>query len=135
MMIAAGLAERTVTAVQFMPPGGAVRSYQLINDIGVVRLDPRWYQAALVFAKAGFFQVLDRIDFLLFLVCLVLPIRRAAGLVPVVGAFVVAHRSRCRRHDGVVPGGAWFPPLDTLIALSIVWVAVENALAVNLGRR
>ena len=137
MMIAAGLAERTVTAVQFMPPGGAVRSYQLINDIGVVRLDPRWHQAALVFAEAGFFQVLDRIDFLLFLVCLVLPIRRAAGLVPVVGAFVVAHSvTLVAATYGVVPGGAWFPPLmDTLIALSIVYVAVEDALAVNLERR
>jgi hypothetical protein len=137
MMIAAGLAGRTITTIQFLPAEGTARSYRLVNDIGLVRLDPRWYQAAAVFAEAGFFQILDRIDFLLFLVCLVLPIRRTAGLIPVVGAFAAAHSvTLIAATYSLVPSGAWFQPLiDTLIALSIVYVAIENAIGAHLGRR
>src|SRR5262249_17752222 len=36
----------------------------------------------------------------------------------------------------VAPGGAWFPPLiETLIAASIVYMALENMVAPRLGRR
>jgi hypothetical protein len=35
-----------------------------------------------------------------------------------------------------VPGGAWFPPfVETVIALSIVYMAIENIIGVDLRRR
>ena len=56
-----------------------------------MQLDPRWHQAALRFTKDGFFHILDGIDHLLFLFCLVIPFRRLRPLVAVVTAFTVAH--------------------------------------------
>ena len=137
MMVAAGLAGRTITTVQFVPAEGTARTYQLVNDVGVVRLDPRWNQAAWVFVQAGFFQILDQIDFLLFVLCLVIPVRRTTGLIPIVGSFAIGHSiTLIAAACNLAPGGAWFPPLiETLIALSIVYVAIENALVANLSRR
>src|SRR5262249_10531722 len=37
---------RTVTSLRFLPPGGAVRAFEFQGDAGLVRLDPRWHQAA-----------------------------------------------------------------------------------------
>ena len=41
--------------------------------------------------KEGFFHILDGIDHLLFLLCLVIPFRRLRPLLAVVTAFTVAH--------------------------------------------
>jgi hypothetical protein len=137
VMMGAGLAGRTVTIMQFLPPGGAPRPYQLVNDVGLVRLDPRWHQAAWVFAQAGFFQILDRLDFLLFVVCLVLPFRRTTDLVRVVVAFAAAHSvALLASSSGLAPSGSWFPPvIDVLIALTILYLAIENAIDVGRQRR
>src|SRR5262249_27048661 len=65
---------------------------------------------------------------LLFLFCLVLPLRRIWQLVGVVTAFTVAHSITlfCSAF-GYAPDALWFPPLvETLIALSIVYMALEN---------
>ncbi len=45
---------RVVTVLRFLPPGGVVRAFEFVGDPGLVRLDPRWYQAALRFVKLGF---------------------------------------------------------------------------------
>ena len=82
---------RTVTVLRFLPPGGAVRAFEFHGDPGLVRLDPRWHQAALRFVEAGFFHILDGTDHLLFLLCLVIPFRRFRALVLIVTAFTVAH--------------------------------------------
>ena len=42
----ARLGVHTITTVQFMPPGGAVRAFEFSADPGLVRLDPHWSQAA-----------------------------------------------------------------------------------------
>ena len=67
---------RVVTVLRFVTPGGAVRAFEYSGEPGLVRLDPRWHQAALQFVKLGFFHILDGIDHLLFLGCLVIPFRR-----------------------------------------------------------
>jgi hypothetical protein len=61
----------------------------------------------------------------------VIPLRRFRTLVPVVTAFAVAHSiTLVAAAAGVAPGALWFPPLiETLIALSIVYMALENVLA------
>jgi hypothetical protein len=119
---------RVVTVLRFLPPGGAVRAFEFTGDPGLVRLDPRWYQAALQFVKLGFFHILEGTDHLLFLLCLVIPFRRFRALIPVVTAFTVAHSITliASAYD-LAPDFLWFPPLiETLIAVSIVYMALEN---------
>jgi hypothetical protein len=131
------LGVRTVTTLRFLPPGGAERVFEFVGDPGFVRLDPRWYQAALRFVRLGFDHILDGTDHLLFLLCLVLPFRRLRSLVVLVTSFTVAHSITllASAYDAV-PGALWFPALiETLIATSIVYTALENIVAPSLRRR
>ena len=131
------LALKVVTALHFMPPGGVVRAYELPGDAGLVRLDPRWHQAALRFVQFGFSHIRGGIDHLLFLFCLVIPLRRFRALVPVVTSFSVAHSITLigSAYD-IAPTALWFPPLiETLIAASIVYMAFENIVATEFKRR
>ena len=59
----------------------------LHGDPGIVELDPRWYQAAFTFVRAGFAHILEGPDHLLFLVLLVVPFRRFWPLAAIVTAF------------------------------------------------
>lgn len=129
-------AERVVTALRFLPPGGATRAFELEGSSGLVRLDPRWHQAALRFVDLGFRHILDGTDHLLFLLCLVIPFRRLWSLVPIVTAFTVAHSvTLLASAYGYAPGGLWFQPLvETLIAASIVYMALENIITTNPDR-
>jgi hypothetical protein len=131
------LALRVVTVLRFLPPGGAVRAYEYTGHPGTVRLDPRWHQAALRFVKLGFFHILDGTDHLLFLLCLVIPFRRFRTLLLIVTAFTVAHSiTLIASAFGLAPNALWFPPLvETLIAASIVYMALENVIGASLRRR
>jgi len=131
----ARLGIRTLTVLRFMPPGGAVRGFEFSGDPGLVRLDPRWHQAAFQFVKLGFFHILDGVDHLLFLACLVIPFRRMRSLVAVVTAFTVAHSiTLIASAYNLAPDALWFPPLiETLIATSIVYMALENIVFANKG--
>jgi HupE/UreJ protein len=122
------LAGRVVIALRFLPPGGAVRAFEFLGDPGLVHLDPRWFQAAGQFIKLGFFHILDGTDHMLFLFCLVIPFRRFRQLIPVVTAFTVAHSiTLIASAYNLAPDALWFPPLiETLIAMSIVYMALEN---------
>src|SRR4029077_13065749 len=124
----ARLGLRVVTVLRFLPPGGGVRAFEFSGDPGVIRLDPRWHQAALRFVNLGFFHILDGTDHLLFLLCLVIPFRRLGALVPVVTAFTIAHSiTLIASAYNLAPNLLWFPPLiETLIAISIVYMALEN---------
>ncbi len=131
------LASRVQIALLFMPPSGGERAFQLIGDPGLVPLDPRWHQAALRFVKSGFLHILDGIDHLLFLLCLVIPFRKFKALIPIVTAFTVAHSvTLIASAYGFAPGGLWFPPLvETVIAASILYMALENVVGANIRRR
>jgi hypothetical protein len=122
------LANRVVIALRFVPTGGAVRAFEFLGDPGLVRLDPRWFQAAGQFVKLGFLHILDGTDHLLFLFCLVIPFRRFRALIPVVTAFTVAHSiTLIASAYNLAPDALWFPPLiETLIATSIVYMGLEN---------
>jgi hypothetical protein len=133
----ARLGLRVVTVLRFLPPGGVVRPFELVGDPGLVRLDPRWHQAVLRFVGSGFLHILDGIDHLLFLLCLVIPLRRLGPLVVVVTSFTVAHSiTLIASAFGLAPSALWFPPfIETLIAISIVYMALENIVGVRLERR
>jgi hypothetical protein len=133
----ARLGIRTLTVLRFLPPGGAVRGFEFVGDPGLVRLDPRWHQAALQFVKLGFLHILDGVDHLLFLFCLVIPFRRLRALIAVVTSFTIAHSITliASAYD-LAPDALWFPPLiETLIAVSIVYMALENMVSPQLKRR
>jgi len=124
----ARLGLRVITALRFLPASGGVRAFEFTGNPGVIRLDPRWHQAALRFVSLGFFHILDGTDHLLFLLCLVIPFRRLGALVPVVTAFTIAHSiTLIASAYNLAPNFLWFPPLiETLIAISIVYMALEN---------
>jgi hypothetical protein len=117
-----------VTVLWFLPPEGTVRAFEYTGDAGLVRLDPRWLQAALTFVRLGFFHILDGTDHLLFLFCLVIPFRKLRQLLLIVTSFTVAHSiTLIASAFNLAPSALWFPPLiETLIALSIVYMALEN---------
>jgi hypothetical protein len=144
---------RSVTVLRFRMPGGASegregasggralpdveRAFQFHGNSGLVRLDPRWFQAASRFVIDGFFHILGGVDHLLFLLCLVIPFRRFGTLVIIVTSFTVAHSVTliASAYD-MAPSALWFPPLvETLIAASIVYMALENIVSPALTRR
>ena len=123
------LGMRVVNAVRFIGANGVERVFQIEGDAGVVALDPRWHQSMLRFLVQGFEHILDGADHLLFLLCLVVPFRRQLrALVWIVTAFTAGHSvTLIASAYGLAPTGLWFPPLvETLIALSIVYMAIEN---------
>ena len=128
---------KVITSLQFLPPGGIDRAYALVGDAGLVRLDPRWFQASANFVKMGFFHILDGTDHLLFLLCLIIPFRRVWPLVPIVTAFTVAHSiTLIGSAYNYAPSALWFPPLiETLIATSVFYMALENIVVARPGRR
>ncbi len=128
--------QHVTTALRFLPPSGAVRAFEFHGDPGIVRLDPRWHHAALRFVASGFWHILEGIDHLLFLCCLVIPFRRLRPLAVIVTSFTLGHSiSLIASALGFAPDALWFPPLvETLIALTIVYMAIENIVYAALGR-
>ena len=125
------------TTLRFLAPNRPERAFSLHNDPGLVRLDPRWFQAAGRFVVDGFFHILDGTDHLLFLFCLIIPFRRPRTLLLIVTSFTVAHSiTLIASAYGMAPSALWFPPMvETLIATSIVYMALENIVAPGLQRR
>jgi hypothetical protein len=128
---------RVNTVLRFLPVTGVVRAFNFHGDPGLTRLDPRWHQAALRFVALGFRHILDGIDHLLFLVCLVIPFRRLRPLVVIVTSFTVAHSiTLIASAFDFAPSALWFPPLiETLIAASIVYMGLENIVGSLDGRQ
>ncbi len=131
------LSNQTTTVLRFLLPSGAERVFNYLGNPGLVLLDPRWHQAALRFVSMGFQHILNGLDHLLFLFCLVIPLRSIRALIPVVTSFTVAHSITLMGASlGITPNVLWFPPLiETLIALSIVYMAFENIVGAKLERR
>jgi hypothetical protein len=125
------LAADTTIVLRVSSPGRPIRAYQFHNDPGLVPLDPHWSQAAGRFLALGFEHILDGADHLLFLLCLVLPFRRLRELALIVTAFTLAHSvTLIASAHGMAPDALWFPPLvETLIAASILFMALENLAA------
>lgn len=129
----AGLGIETSTVLRFVLPDNTERAFSYEGNPGLVHLDPRWYQAAMNFIALGFDHILEGTDHLLFLLCLVIPLRSLRALIPVVTSFTIAHSvTLIAAALGWVSLANWFPPLiETLIALSIVYMAFENIIGVK----
>ena len=133
----AHLGIRTTTVLRFLPPHGAERAFTWMGNPGRVVLDPHWYQAARRFVELGFTHILGGIDHLLFVLCLVIPVRRVRSLILVATSFTVAHSITLAASAlGFAPDALWFPPLiEMLVALSIVYMALENIVGARVDRR
>ncbi len=133
----AHLGVRTNTVLRYVQPGGSERAFTYEGNPGLVSLDPSWHQAALRFMQLGFTHILDGIDHLLFLLCLVIPVRRVRPLVAIVTSFTVAHSITLAASAlGLAPSALWFPPLiEVLVALSIVYMCFENIVGARMDRR
>ncbi|HUQ53986.1 MAG TPA: HupE/UreJ family protein, partial [Gammaproteobacteria bacterium] len=128
------LGMRVVNAVRFFGASGVERVFQIEGNSGLVALDPRWHQSMLRFLVQGFEHILSGADHLLFLLALVVPFRRELRkLVWIVTAFTGGHSvTLIASAYGVAPSALWFPPLvETLIALSIFYMCVENVVCPN----
>ncbi len=129
------LGVRTITSLRLITPQGVIRAFELTGDPGLVRLDPQRHQVAAQFVRIGFLRMVWGIDHLLFLICLVIPFRRLRPLVLIVTSFTLAHSLAliASAYD-LAPSALWFPPLiETLIATSIVYMALENIVAASTG--
>ncbi len=124
----AQLGIRTTSVLHITTADGDARVLAYSGNPGPVPLDPSWWQTAARFVRDGFSHILGGIDHLLFVLCLVLPVRRWQSLVQLVTAFTVAHSLTLGAAVlGFAPGASWFPPLiEVLIAASIVWLTIEN---------
>ena len=124
----AHLGVRTTSVLHVVAPDGADRVLVYEGNPERIALEPRWYDAARHFGVEGFRHILGGIDHLLFVLCLVLPVRRWRSLVTIVTAFTLAHSLTLGAAAlGLAPTAGWFPPLvETLIAASIVWLTLEN---------
>ena len=126
-----GLANRTATYINFIRPDGGVRAFRIHDDTPLVHLDPKMHQAGWVFVTAGFYHFLDGLDHLLFVIILALPFRRVRDLVKPFAAFAAAHSiALILGAYGVAGIDTWYvPTVGALIALSLVFVSIENAFA------
>jgi hypothetical protein len=127
--VSPAMGDRLKLDVRHVSPDGVVRAYELPTGAGEVVLDPRWHQAAWSFVRSGFAHILDGLDHLLFLLCLVLPFRRIGWrLAGMVTSFTAAHSvTLIAAAYGLVPRAPWFPALvEALIAVSILYTAIEN---------
>jgi hypothetical protein len=123
--------------VRYAPLHGAERTLLITSRSGTVALNPSWIQAASGFVALGVGHILTGFDHLLFLLCLVIPLRGWRSIVAIVTTFTLAHSfTLVGSAFGLAPTGAWFPPfVETMIAASIVYMALENIMGVALLRR
>src|SRR5215471_5846380 len=133
----ADLGDYVRLTIRFIPLGEPSRAMMVTGASGRVALDPAWYQASLGFVRLGIEHILSGIDHLLFLLCLVIPFRRIVSLVPVITAFTIGHSvTLIGTAYNIAPVGAWFPPfIETAIAVTIVYMALENIVGASLRRR
>lgn len=133
----ARLGLRTQTVIRYITPANDERVLHFLGDPGTVHLDPSWWQAAFTFTRLGFLHILGGIDHLLFVLCLLIPFRKLRPLILIVTAFTVAHSiTLIASALGWAPSALWFPPLvETLIAASILYMALENIVGARVERR
>ena len=123
--------------VQYLPLDDASRALQIGSRSGRVAFNPTWLQAARSFVSLGINHVLGRTDYVLFLLCIVLPFRRPADLLPGIVSFIAAQSAiLIGAAHRAPPSSAWFTSLiETGLAGSILYVAIDNIVGTTRLRR
>lgn len=136
--VAEDLQELSKLTVQFVPEsnrwGGPIT---VSPQSGRVALNPSGGQAALGFTLVGMQSFLTDGDCLLFILCLMIPFRRARDFGALYAAFVLANLiSLGGTAFGFAPDGAWFAALAAGgSAVLIFLLALGNIFGANLERR
>ncbi len=122
---------------RYLPQTGDSRAIVIKGGTGTVELNPTWLGAAAGFVGLGVAHIVGGFDHLLFLTCLIIPLHGMRQLLTVVTGFTLAHSfTLIGSAFGLTPQGAWFPPfVEMVIALSIVYMAVENIIGIDVRRR
>ena len=123
--------------VRYKPLDGESRSMIMTASSGTVALNPTWWRAGTGFVGLGMQHILTGIDHMLFLLCLIIPLRDWRQVLAIVTTFTVAHSfTLIGSAFHLVPQGSWFPPfVETTIAASIVYMALENIMGIDFTRR
>jgi hydrogenase/urease accessory protein HupE len=131
------LGEYLKVAVRYMPMGDGGRAMVLTSSSGAVALNPTWTRAAAGFTRLGIEHILTGYDHLLFMLCLIIPLRGWRQILSVVTVFTIAHSfTLLGSAFDLAPSTPAFPPfVETAIAASIVYMALENIIGVDLQRR
>ena len=114
--------------------------YHISIREGRVALDPSPFQAFFAFGRSGVEHILTGWDHLLFLICLIAPfgqLSRIKHLLIMVTGFTVAHSvTLVSAALGHAPEALWFVPLvEGVVALSILYTAIENLISASVVRR
>ncbi|MEM6773820.1 MAG: HupE/UreJ family protein [Pseudomonadota bacterium] len=131
------LGVETTVELLLVEPSGEQHSLSFDGDVRDLPLMPSGWRVAADFLRQGFVHILGGIDHLLFLLCLVLPLREVWPLVKAVTAFTAAHSvTLAAAALGWIPTPLWFASaIEALIALSILFLALENILRREIPRR
>ena len=114
--------------------------YHISIREGRVALDPSPFQAFFAFGRSGVEHILTGWDHLLFLICVIAPfgqLSRIKHLLIMVTGFTVAHSvTLVSAALGHAPEALWFVPLvEGVVALSILYTAIENLISASVVRR
>jgi len=131
------LGQRTSTSLKFINLDGEEYYYDFTGNPGLLILAPDWYQVVAEFVARGVAHIWEGIDHILFLFCLILPIRKPRTLIWVVTAFTAGHSlTLVAAVSGFIPDLIWFPAaVEFLIAVSVVVMALDNILGRKFQRR
>jgi hypothetical protein len=136
--VAEDLQELSKLIVQFVPDGNNRGGAMTISaQSGKVALNPNRRQAALGFVLVGMQDLLANADCVLFIVCLMIPFRRARDFAAPYAAFVLANIiSLAGAEFGFAPDGVWFAALAASVsAVLIFFLALGNIFGAHLQRR
>jgi hypothetical protein len=123
--------------MRYMPSSGEAQTMVITSASGEVALNPTLGSAARSFIGFGIAHIITGFDHLLFVLCLLIPLRGFRQILTVVTGFTLAHSvTLIGSAFNLAPAGAWFPAfVEVVIALSIVYMALENIIGVDLRRR
>lgn len=131
------LGVRVATDLKYAGLNGEFREFTFEGDPGLIYLNARPQDAAKQFLQSGFRFILTSTDFLLFLLCLALPLRGYRDVFPAVAVFAAALSITllvCA--FGMAPDAVWLRPLiETLSAVLILLVAFANIIGGVTPRR
>jgi hypothetical protein len=138
LSVASELGARLRLKLEYLPIGAPPRTYEIRGASARIPLDPRWFDTAWIFLKAGFVDVFA-FDRFVFLVCLIAPFRQFRGLLALV---LILSGLQALTLTAAAEGAltsvntAWLEPLfDTALAVTIVLIAVGNLAAPSLRWR
>jgi hypothetical protein len=134
--VAPELGRRLRLQLELLPANEPARSFALIGGLGWIALDPRWYEAAWLFAKQGFAAAFSFERFV-FLLCLIAPFRQLRSVLALVLALIALQAFTLTAAAVVdIRGMRWLSSLyDAGLGAAIVLLAIGNLAAPSVRAR